>query len=133
MWEAYGMKNEDLLWASTALWGGIAGHQTATCGAISSAAVCLGLRHRLSSADKEEVVKERQAVYKEVGELVGDFIEKYGAVACMELVGVDFSDEAARKQAFESGILERKCHQFIQFIIEKLYELEEKRGSPAAN
>jgi C_GCAxxG_C_C family probable redox protein len=130
MWEAYGLKNQDFLWASTVFRGGIAGRQQATCGAVASSAVCLGLRHRRSLADKDKAERARNAANDEAKELVGSFIEKYGAVTCLELVGVDFSDEEARKRAREAGVFEKKCHNFLQFVIEKLYELEEKRKSP---
>jgi len=59
MWEAYELGNEDLLWASTAFNGGIASHQQAPCGAVSSSAVCLGLRHRCSLAEKEKAQEAR--------------------------------------------------------------------------
>ncbi|OGO30348.1 MAG: hypothetical protein A2Z29_09825 [Chloroflexi bacterium RBG_16_56_11] len=129
MWEAYGLKNQDLLWASQAFQGGIAGQQSATCGAVASAAVCLGLRHRYPSSG-EKAEKERQAVYKEAKKLVGDFIEKYGAVTCIGLLGIDLSDEEARKKARDEGLFERKCQQYLLFVIDKLYGLEERRRSP---
>ena len=127
MWEAYELKNEDLLWASAAFRGGIGGQQRATCGAVSSLAVSLGLRHRCSLAAKKRAERAREAASKEAYELVNSFIEKFGSVICLELVGVDFSDEEARKQARESGLFEEKCHNYLQFVIEKLYEVEEKR------
>lgn len=44
-------------------------------------------------------------------------------------MGVDLSGEAALKQAVESGLFE-KCDKYVEFVVEKLYELEEKRSSP---
>jgi hypothetical protein len=35
MWDTYGWDNEDLLWASTAFNGGIAGQQQAPCGLVT--------------------------------------------------------------------------------------------------
>jgi len=129
MWEAYGLENEDFLWAGVALRGGIAGQQQGACGAVSSGAVCLGFRHRCSVADREKAEKARGAVYQEAAELVKSFIQKFGAVSCIGLTGVDFSDEKAMKQAINSGLFEEKCFKQAQFVIEKLYELEEKRVS----
>ena len=130
MWEAYGLKNEDFLWAGVAFRGGIAGQQQATCGAVSASALALGLRHRCSLTEREKAEKSRNAANEEAGELVKSFIRKFGAVTCSGLTGVDFSDEAAMKKAIESGLFEKKCHKQIQFVIEKLYELDEKRGLP---
>jgi C_GCAxxG_C_C family probable redox protein len=128
MREAYGWENKDFLWAGTALWGGIAGQQRATCGGLAGAAVCLGLRHVSSFDDKEKADREREAAVAEAGELARDFIEKFGAVACLDLVGADFSVEGVFEEAMKSGLLDRTCHVFIPFIVGKLYEFEEKRG-----
>ena len=127
MWEAFELKNEDFLWASTVFQGGIAGQQQATCGAVSSAAVCLGLRHRCSLADKEKVLQAKKGAFDDAAELVRSFIEKYGALTCIGLVEVDLSDEATAKKAIEAGIL-KKCDDQIQWVIEKLYELDERRS-----
>jgi C_GCAxxG_C_C family probable redox protein len=128
MWEAYGLKNEDFLWAGTAFRGGIAGQQQATCGAVAAAALALGLRHRCSLADKEKAEQARKATNDDAAELVKSFIQRFGAVTCIGLTGVDFSDEKATKRAIDSGLL--KCDQQVQFVIEKLYELEDKRNLP---
>jgi C_GCAxxG_C_C family probable redox protein len=128
MWEAYGLKNEDFLWAGTAFRGGIAGQQQATCGAVAASALALGLRHRCSLADKEKAEQARKATNEDAADLVKSFIQRFGAVTCIGLTGVDFSDEKAVKQAIDSGLL--KCSQQVQFVIEKLYELEDKRNLP---
>ena len=125
MWEAYGLGNESMLWASMGLRGGIAGQQRASCGALSSAAVCLGLRHAHPLADELQADNAKDKVYSKARELADAFVDKFGAAACIDLVGVDFSDEAARKKANESGLIEEKCHNYIRFVIEKLYELDE--------
>ena len=126
MWEAYGLENEDMLWASMALRAGIAGQQRASCGALSSSAVCLGLRHACPLDDEQQAENAKDTVQLKARELADAFIDKFGAAACIDLVGVDFSDEAARKKARESGLIEEKCHGYIRYVIDKLYELDEK-------
>ena len=128
MWEAYEMENEDFIWAGITFLGGISGQQRAPCGAVSASAVCLGLRHRCSLADKERAKQARKAAYEDANELVGSFIQKFGALTCFELLGFNFSDEEAVKQAIESGIFEEKCNNHVQFAIEKLYELDDRRS-----
>ncbi|MCK4273798.1 MAG: C_GCAxxG_C_C family protein [Dehalococcoidales bacterium] len=129
MWEAYGLVNEDFLWAGTAFHGGIAGQQRAPCGAISAAAIALGLRHRCSPDEKEKAKAGRKAAIADTAELVGSFNEKFGDISCLGLMGVELTDEKARKRAIESGLFE-KCDKYVEFVVEKLYELEEKRSSP---
>jgi hypothetical protein len=41
---------------------------------------------------------------------------------------MDLSGEGAFERARESGIFERKCHEFVRFVVRKLYEIEEKRA-----
>jgi len=131
LWEAYGLKNEDFLWAGTVFRGGIAGQQQAPCGAVSASALALGLHHRCSTADKNKAEQARNAACEDAAELLKSFEDKFGAVSCIGLLGVDFKDEEAMKQARESGIFERKCQKQVQFAIEKLYEIENKRNRPA--
>ena len=128
MWEAYEMGNEDFLWASTAFQGGIAGQQQAPCGAVSSAAVCLGLRHRCSLADKGKARQARRDANDDADELVRSFVEKFGELTCIGLLGIDLADEEAVKRARESKVFEQKCDKQILYVIEKLYELDEKRS-----
>ncbi len=127
MWEAYGLENEDFLWAGTAFHGGIAGQQQAPCGAVSAAAIALGLRNRCSPDDKEKAGVGRKAAFEDAAEIVRSFNEKFGGINCLGLLGVDLSDEAAAKKAIESGLF-KKCDDYALFVIGKLYELEEKRS-----
>ena len=127
MWEAYKLGNEDLLWASTAFNGGIGGQQQASCGAVSSGAVCLGLLHRCSSEDKQKAKQARLDARQDASELVRSFTERFGTITCFDLVGIDFSKPGGYQQFQESGIWKDRCDNYVQFVIEKLYELDEKR------
>lgn len=64
----------------------------------------------------------------DTAELVASFEEKFGDITCLNLLGVELVDEKAVKQAIESGIF-AKCDEWVVFVVEKLYELEEKRSS----
>ena len=126
MWEAYELDNEDLLWASTAFSAGIGGQQQAPCGAVSSSAVCLGLRHRCPLAEKDRAEQARLDARQDASELVRSFTEKFGTIICRDLLGLDLSNPEARRQFRESGIWKEKCDNYIQFVIEKLYELDDR-------
>lgn len=127
MWEAYGIKNKDLLWAATVFRGGIAGNQQAPCGAVSASALALGFRHRCSTADKEKAEKAREAACQDADELVKSFEKKFGSITCIGLLGYDFSDKAASQRAREENLVEKKCYMQVQFVIEKLFEFERRR------
>ncbi len=126
MWEADDLGNEDILWASMAFQGGIGGHQQATCGAISASTVCLGLRHRCPMTEEERAQQARLAARRDASELARDFNEKFGDIICRNLVEVDFSDPEAARRFRESSRWEEKCLNYVQFVIEKLYELNER-------
>jgi glutaredoxin 3 len=127
MWEANELGNEDLLWSCIAFNGGIGGQQQAPCGAVSSGAVCLGLHHRCSSEDKQKVKQARLNARQDANELVRSFAKKFGAINCLDLLGIDFSKPGEYQKFQESGISKDKCDNYVQFVIDKLYELDERR------
>lgn len=126
MWEAYGLEDKDLLWSGINFYGGIAGYQKAPCGAVSALAISLGLRHRCSLDDKEKAEQARKDARQKAKELVENFAENFGSIICLELLGVDLSNPEVARQFFQSGEGEKKCHTYVQWVIEKLYELEKK-------
>ncbi len=127
MWEANELGNEDLLWSCIAFNGGIGGQQQAPCGAVSSGAVCLGLHHRCSSEDKQKTKQARLDARQDANELVRSFTERFGTITCFDLVRIDFSKPGGYQQFQESGIWKERCDNYVQFVIEKLYELDERR------
>ena len=124
MWEAYDMRDENYLWAGIHFMGGVSGDNRGTCGAVSGAAVCLGLRHRCSFEDKAKAKAARNESRVQAGKLIKAFGDKFGHVACQELLEIDFSVPGAYQQFRSSGIAEKKCYQYVYFLIEKLYALE---------
>ena len=126
MWEAYGLGNEDLLWSCIAFTGGIGGQQQAPCGAVTAGAVCLGLRHRCSPEEKQKAKQARLDARQDASELVRSFAQKFNNIICIDLVGVNFSQPEKFQQYLESGAWKEKCDGSVQFIIEKLYELDRK-------
>lgn len=124
MWEAYDMKNEDYLWSGIHFMGGVAGDHRATCGALSGAAVCLGLRAICSFEDKAKAKASRNQSRVHAGKLVKDFGEKFGHVACKELLGIDLDVPGAYQKFRNSDIPEKKCYQYVYYLVEELFELE---------
>ena len=129
MWEAYGLDNQELLWPGIAFTGGIGGQQKAPCGAVSSAAICLGMRHGQYATDKQKAKQARFDTRQQASEVVKAFIDKFGSIACLDLVGIDFSKPGEYQRFQESGISREKCDRYVQFVIEKLYEMDNKIGA----
>ena len=113
MWEAYELGNEDLLWSTVAFNGGIGGQRQATCGAVSASAVCLGLRHRCSLAEKEKAEQARLDARRDASELVMSFTEEFDTIICRDLLGFDSSDAEAARRFRESGMWREKCGNYV--------------------
>ena len=128
MWEAYGLQNEDILWTCIAFNGGIAGQQSAPCGAISAATVCIGLRNHCPLTDKPRAKQGRLDAREDASRLVRSFTDRFGAITCRELIGIDFSKPEAYRAFLESGLSQNKCLKYVEFVIEKLYEIDSKRS-----
>jgi C_GCAxxG_C_C family probable redox protein len=129
MWESLGLKDEDILWTGVVFNGGIAGQQSASCGALSSSAVSVGLIHRCPLSDNERTKKARANAREDAGQLVKSFKEKFGAVTCRELIGIDFSNIEAYRAFRASGLGKEKCNKYVEFVIDRLYEIDAKRNS----
>jgi hypothetical protein len=127
MWEAYGFENEDFLWAGIPFLGGISGNQSAPCGSISTAAICLGLRHRSPLADKTQAKAGRDKARDEAGSLVQEFTRTFGDITCRGLLKIDFTKPGAYQHFRESGVWKDTCEKYLMFIIDKLYDFEDKR------
>ncbi len=125
MHKAYGFDDDAMLWAGTAFFGGIAGHQDGICGAVSGLGIALGFRHRDTSGEKEKEQKAREQAIKKTGEIVRQFKEKFGSINCLELVGLDFSNPEDAKQFFGNPEKQGICAGYVRFAVEKLVELEE--------
>ena len=132
MWEVWEFGNEDLLWSCIAFNGGIAGQQQAPCGAVSASTVCIGLRNRCSPSEREKAKQARSNARQDASELVRSFIEKFGAISCRDLVGLDFSKPGVYQQFQESGMSKEKCDNYVRFVVEKMYEQDEKRDAAKA-
>ena len=124
MWEAYGMENEDFQWAGIPFLSGISGNQQAPCGAVSAAAVVLGLRHRCPLADKAAAKQARNLIRKQADQFVKDFKGQFGDITCRSLVQMDFSKPGEYQRFRDSGIWKDRCEKYVQFAIERLYGFE---------
>jgi glutaredoxin 3 len=111
--------------------GGISGQQEAPCGALSAAAVCLGLLHRTPLSDKKSSKQARHQARLDADELVRGFKDEFGAISCRQLIGIDFSEPGEYRNFLESGIWQDKCLRYVQFVVERFYGFDQRREIPA--
>ena len=126
MWEITDLGTEDLLWATTNFVGGIASQREGVCGALSGAAVFLGLRHHCSLNNKEQADRARTLAREQTREVVLSFTHEYGNIICGKLTGINAYNPVAIQQFRDSGEWMKKCVGYVKFVIKRLYELETK-------
>ncbi|MGD0021374.1 MAG: C-GCAxxG-C-C family protein [Smithellaceae bacterium] len=104
-----GMNEEDAVKMASALGGGI-GRTGHTCGAVSGAALVIGMK--FGSADNT-VKHSRNKAYQKAKDLLEKFTALNKSVLCKDLLGYDISSNEGLKQARESGVMVQKCPGFV--------------------
>jgi C_GCAxxG_C_C family probable redox protein len=104
-----GMNEEDAVKMVSALGGGI-GRTGNICGAISGAALVIGMK--FGSTDNT-AKHSRAKAYKKAKELLEKFAAQNKSVLCKELLGYDISTDEGLKQARASGVMVQKCPKLV--------------------
>jgi C_GCAxxG_C_C family probable redox protein len=116
---------EDALLIASGFGGGI-GRTGHICGALSGAVMVLSkMRGYQEPADSAG----RARTYSLVKQLMDGFRAEHGAILCRDLLGFDFQDEAAVRQAQENGAFQKQCPVYVQSasrILERLLASAEK-------
>ena len=86
------------------------------------------MRHRWPVDDKQRAKQERLNAREDASQLVKNFIEEFGGIACRDLLKLDFTKPEQYRYFKESDISNEKCDKYVQFVLGKLYELDEKRN-----
>jgi C_GCAxxG_C_C family probable redox protein len=90
-----------------------------TCGTISGAAMSIGLKHgRKNSEDNP------QATWSRVDKFIEAFKDRWGAVTCRELTGLDVKTAEGLKEYFRS-VHDFACTDRVKFAVKKAIELME--------
>ncbi len=98
---------------ASAFGGGIA-RQGGICGAVSGAAMVLGL-HAGNATAEDRPAKE--AMYAAVRTLMAQFAEAHGSVECRRLIGRDMSTPEGYAAAREAGVFTRTCPAFVRTAV----------------
>ena len=76
---------------------------------------------------------QRRYSLDEAKELALKYMRKgYHNITCAGLLGIDFSKPGGYQVFRESGVWKEKCNRYVEFIIERLYELEDGKGTEKA-
>jgi len=119
-----GVLDEDpALIANAGFLGGGMARMGQVCGALSGAAVLLGLRERLLV---ERGQKPVVTTFDWLQELVRAFEAEFGAVTCHDLLGCDISTAEGFRKAKRSKATKR-CPEFVEWTCDRLGELFEQQ------
>ncbi|MHB0979835.1 MAG: C-GCAxxG-C-C family protein [Thermoleophilia bacterium] len=89
------------------------------CGALSGAAVTLGMRDRLAA---QEQLKNSAATFDALQQLFRGFESELGAVTCKELLGCDISSPEGFREAKRCHALSR-CPEYVAWVCDRLNEI----------
>ena len=117
--EAYGLPQAGDSAAAMALNGGVA-YSGGLCGAVSGAALALGL---LAAERIEDHREAKTAARRITARLMDDFATQFGATDCRTLTGVDLRTESEHREFIESGIWRDRCMRQIEFVVGQLAPL----------
>ena len=117
----------DLVVAARYFGGGMVGMGEA-CGAVTGAALALGLRdYRLP----EQVTDRPPLTSDQLQNLLRDFAAEFGSRRCAELTGHDLSTPDGYK-AFRKSEARERCPGYVAWVCDHLAPLLSERGKPAA-
>jgi C_GCAxxG_C_C family probable redox protein len=105
--------------AAMALNGGVA-NGGGVCGAITGAALAGGL---LAARRFEDHSRAKSAAREAIARVMDDFRERYGAVDCRTLVGVEIRTPAQHQAFIDSGTWRRACMSQVEFVVRALASL----------
>jgi len=112
-----GMNEEEAVKMTSVMGGGI-GRTGHICGAVSGAALIIGMK--FGSTDNT-VKHARAKAYQKAKELLEKFAAKNKSILCKELLGYDISTREGLAQARESGVMVQKCPKLV-FSAAKILE-----------
>ncbi len=104
-----GIKAEDVIRMASALGGGV-GRNGHICGAVSAAALIIGLKFGTTNP-VDFPAKEK--AYNKTNELLEKFSTENKSVLCKELIGYDMKNPQDLKKAREEGVFLKICPLFV--------------------
>ena len=125
--QLFDLDREHALKMSSGFAGGM--RMGATCGAVTSAYLVLGLKFGRSPCEKPE---GRRPVYGAVSDFTRRFEADNGSLNCKALLGCDISTAKGLETAKEKDLFRTVCPRFVRSSVELLDEILESEPAPGA-
>jgi C_GCAxxG_C_C family probable redox protein len=91
--------------------GGGMGRQQFTCGAVTGAAMVLGLKFGKGTNDNDE---KKQHTYDKTNELFAEFIKLHGSTNCLSLLNnLNMRDKEEYSQIVEKNLFHTNCRKYV--------------------
>ena len=90
------------------------------CGSISSVALAIGIKYGRSSAEENP-----QPVWDMIDKYVAAFKDRFGAVNCRQLTGLNLKTEEGLKEYF-ARVHDYECTERLKFAVENAIEILSK-------
>lgn len=116
--EDYGLERDKALKVAGALGGGVRCGEI--CGAVTGAALVIGLKNGQSSL---EDTASKENCSNEIKEFTRRFKESTGSLICRELLGIDISDDEGRRRAMERNLFKTVCSDAVTEAVEILEDM----------
>ena len=113
---AYDLPEPDASASAMVLNGGIA-YSGSMCGAISGAAMALGMLAEKRISDHNQAKRTARRI---IMRYMDAFEEKYDSVNCRDLIKLDISQEEQHHEFIDSGIWRTVCMDQIEYAIKQL-------------
>jgi C_GCAxxG_C_C family probable redox protein len=105
-----GLSEEEALRVATAFGGGM-GRQQLTCGAVTGAAMALGLKYGKGLNDSDD---KKQHTYDKTIELFNEFTRLNGSTNCRKLLNdLDMRDEKEYNTIKEQNLFHTNCRKYV--------------------
>ena len=100
---------DHLFQAATGLGGGMGRNQT-VCGAVSGAALVLGMLYGRKADDGKEA---QEKTYRKVRQLMQLFAERFGSVDCMQLLDGCELLTTEGQERYKAENMKERCHEYV--------------------
>jgi len=104
-----GMKEEDAVRMASSLGGGV-GRNGQICGAVSGAALIIGMKFGTTDPTNFQAKEE---AYNKTNELLEKFSAENKSVLCKELIPYDMKNPEDLKKAREAGVFTKQCPLYV--------------------
>jgi len=114
-----GIRSELIPKIGTAMGAGV-GLNGLLCGSISGAAMAIGIKYGRNRAEENP-----QRAWNLIDECVASFKDKFGAVNCRQLTGLNLKTQKGLKEYY-GGVHDYECTKRLKFAVEKGVEILSK-------